>query len=138
MWSGGTTYPRVFGPPDHAQVGPRTADFTCVEQFVYSVAWPYTCNSITESRHGINQLFNASEIRCTADFTCVEQLVYSVAWPYRVTHQYSDTMYHQTHFYYYQQMLQIIYAYQLYCYCYKIKHMRYDRNLFFLFLRICF
>ena len=24
MWSGRTTYPRVFGPPDHAQVGPRT------------------------------------------------------------------------------------------------------------------
>ena len=41
-----------------------TADFTCVEQLVYSVAWPYTCNSITESRHAINQLFNASEIRC--------------------------------------------------------------------------
>ena len=56
----------------------NTADFTCVEQLVYSVAWPYTCKSITESRYGINKLFNASEIRCTADFTCVEQLVYSV------------------------------------------------------------
>ena len=50
-----------------------TADFTCVEQLVYSVAWPYTCNSITESRHGVNQLFNASEIRCTADFSCVRK-----------------------------------------------------------------
>ena len=48
-----------------------TADFTCVEQLVYSVAWPYTCKSITESRYGINKLFNASEIRCTADFSSV-------------------------------------------------------------------
>ena len=48
-----------------------TADFTCIEQLVYSVVWPYTCNSITESWHRINQLFNASEICCTVDFSSV-------------------------------------------------------------------
>ena len=57
----------------------NTVDFTCVEQLVYSVAWPYTFNSITESRHGINQLFNASEIRC------IPYYVFRVSMEYGIT-----------------------------------------------------
>ena len=49
-----------------------TVDFTCTEQLVYSVAWPYTCNSIMESRHGINQLFNASALGQKCEFPYVK------------------------------------------------------------------